>query len=186
MEDAAVLDSLPDDPAILKSMVLTLARKHDDAASQRDEWHVKFLRAETELLRLKKWYYGPRADALSSVAEVNQMLLNFAGELEARPVAEGIPSNVKEQDLPVADAGGAAAVDPKTVRRVRRGRRNLARGGGTADVKQRPRIAYQWSDFGKLLPLLARRFPRPAQRRSKERERFEILGHFGRCHFRVQ
>jgi transposase len=74
-----------------------------------------------ELLRLKKWYYGPRADTLTSLGEVNQMLLNFAGELEARPV---IP-----EDLPAAEGAAStpeAAVDTKAVRRVRRGRRNLA------------------------------------------------------------
>jgi transposase len=103
MNDA--LSSLPDDPQALKQIILDLSR-------QRDDWHVKFLRAETELLRLKKWYYGPRADTLASLGEVNQLLLNFADELETRPV----------EDLP-ADAPAAQA---KTVRRVRRGRRHLA------------------------------------------------------------
>ena len=73
-----------------------------------DEAQVKALRLEVELLRLKKWYYGPRADNLASLGEVNQMLLNFAGELEARPAAA--------EELP-ADA---PAADVKTGRRVRR------------------------------------------------------------------
>ena len=125
MDDAFSIAKLPDDPAALKAIIAALTQ-------QRDEAQVKALRLEMELLHLKKWYYGPRADTLSSVAEVNQMLLNFAGELEARPVAEGLPSGVEEQDLPAAEAversasTGGAAVDPGIVRRVRRGRRNLA------------------------------------------------------------
>jgi hypothetical protein len=51
MEDASAILSLPDDPQSLKQIILNLSRESDD-------WHVKFLRVETELLRLRKWYYG--------------------------------------------------------------------------------------------------------------------------------
>jgi len=128
-----------------------VAQRCDDAVRQRDEWQVKFqnsenekqsielarqaleiekqklelarqemevekLRLEVELLRLRKLYYGPRADRLQTPGDLAQLLLDFAVELEARPV--------NLADLPPADA--AAPVDVATVRRVRRGRRNLA------------------------------------------------------------
>jgi transposase len=80
-----------------------------------------------ELLRLKKWYYGRRADTLQTPGDLAQLLLNFAGELDARPV--------NPQDIANAEAAGgdnASASDvqsgaqPNAARRVRRGRRNLA------------------------------------------------------------
>jgi transposase len=121
MEDVSAITSLPDDPQALKQIILNLSRERDESVRQcdertreRDDWHVKFLRVETELLRLKKWYYGPRADRLQTPGEVAQMLLAFATELEARPVN---PNDLPPNE-PMPDVG--------TVRRVRRGRRNLA------------------------------------------------------------
>jgi transposase len=116
-------DALPDDPVTLKAMLLerdrhlaSLKQERDTATRQRDEWQVKFLRAEVELLRLRKWYYGPKADQLATTAQVNQMLLSFTQELEQRPVdTQDVPPDV---DL--------ANAEPKAIRRVRRGRRNLA------------------------------------------------------------
>lgn len=142
MEDVQLLSSLPDDPHKLREIILQLSqreqqrtRERDEVARERDDWQVKFLRAEVELLRLKKWYYGPRADTLQTSGDVAQLLLNFAGELEARPVNPQDTANA-------ADAGGDKAspsgtqsdaqsdvqsdVQSNVVRRVRRGRRNLA------------------------------------------------------------
>jgi transposase len=128
MEDASTLTSLPDDPQTLKQFIIDLSRRHDERTRERDDWQVKFkhaeverqrieikaLRFEMELLRLKKLYYGPRADRLQSVGDVAQMLLQFATDLEARPVnAEDLPPNDRMPEVGV-------------VRRVRRGRRNLA------------------------------------------------------------
>jgi transposase len=107
MDDATSILSLPDDPAILKQIIATRTR-------ERDEAEIKALRFEVELLRLKKLYYGPRVDRLQTPGEVAQMLLGFAGELEARPV--------NPADLPP----GEPLPEVGTVRRVRRGRRNLA------------------------------------------------------------
>ncbi len=129
MDDASSLNSLPDDPAALKALVMRMARQRDDLARQRDEhqqrevelqrqrddWQIKFLRAEVELLRLRKLYYGRKADNLTTPGEVNQMLLQFGEQLEARPLnTEDLPPEVDP-----------ATVDVKTVRRVKRGRRNL-------------------------------------------------------------
>ena len=114
MEDASAITSLPDDPQALKQIILNLSHERDENARQRDDWHVKFLRVETELLRLKKMYYGPRADRLQTLGDGAQMLLEFGRELESRLVNPGdLPP-----DEPLPEVG--------TVRRVRRGRRNLA------------------------------------------------------------
>ena len=113
--------SLPDDPAILKQIIATRTRERDEANRRRDEVHrkaqqleIEKLRLEMELLRLKKMYYGPRADRLQTPGDVAQMLLEFAGQLESRPVnPDDLPP-----DEPLPETG--------TVRRIRRGRRNLA------------------------------------------------------------
>jgi len=66
MEDASSITSLPDDPRALKQIIIDLSRQRDENARQRDGWRVKFqnieiekLRLEMQLLRLRKWYYGP-------------------------------------------------------------------------------------------------------------------------------
>lgn len=136
MEDAS-LTSLPDDPQTLKGLLIerehriaalvqerdAAKREHDAVARDRDTWKLKHdhkeierLRLEVELLRLKKWYYGRKADQLTSPQDVAQMLLSFGAQLENRPVdLEDVPAEV--------DLGN---VEVKTVRRVKRGRRNLS------------------------------------------------------------
>jgi transposase len=119
MEDAQPIADLPDDPAALKLIITNLARQRDEASRQRDqaqlkaeELEVQKLRLEVELLRLKKWYYGPRADKL----DIGQLLLEFAVALEQEPVNPG--------DRPRAIASDIT--DAVSVRRVRRGRRDIA------------------------------------------------------------
>src|SRR6185437_6574834 len=71
-----------------------------------------------------KWYYGPRADTLRGEAGLAQMLLSFATDLEARPLDPAdLPPDLRADVEAGADAGDDTA---KTVRRVKRGRRNLA------------------------------------------------------------
>lgn len=128
MDDVSLLTELPDDPALLKRLLVARTRERDEQrrlteqiqqraeqCQQRiDELEVAKLRLEMELLRLKKWYYGPRADRLAQTGDVNQMLLAFATDWEAQPV--------NPQDLPPQ----TPLPEPQTARRVRRGRRNLA------------------------------------------------------------
>jgi hypothetical protein len=66
------------------------------------------------LERYKKWYYGPRADRLRSNQDVAQLLLNFAEDLDQKPISA--------EDLP------KPAEPAEELRRVKRrkGRRNLA------------------------------------------------------------
>jgi len=95
-------------------MVLELQADRDQEKKHAEELQVKNLRLQLELERYKKWYYGPRADRLHSDQDVAQMLLNFAEELDSKPVHTG--------DLP------STAEPAEKLRRVkqRKGRRNLA------------------------------------------------------------
>jgi hypothetical protein len=93
MEDASAITSLPDHAQVLKQIILNLSRERDEHRKlterfrQRvDELETAKLRLEMELFRLKKWYYGPRADRLQTAGDVAQMLLTFATDLESRSV----------------------------------------------------------------------------------------------------
>jgi hypothetical protein len=150
MDDALLTHPLPDDPAALKAMILKLAGDNRQLAAQAqslaamqsrerllqqqvDDLNIQKLKLEMQLLWFKKRYYGPRADALAHYTDSAQLLLEFAGELESRPV------NVQDlagqdganaADANAADAGQAketnASPDGKTLRRVRKGRRDLS------------------------------------------------------------
>src|SRR5260370_21515547 len=90
-------------------------RQRAEQQQQRaEELRVENLRLQLELERFKKWYYGPRADRLQSSVDLAQMLLNFAEELDRKPV--------NGDDLP-RDAN-----PEEELRRAkrRRGRRRLA------------------------------------------------------------
>jgi transposase len=105
--------SLPDDPAALKSLIARLVVRMDAL-------EMRSLRLELELLRYKKWVYGPRADRLASLGDVAQMLLGLGQDLDARPV--------DAQDLdPAGGDDQKNNAPPPTPRCVQRGkgRRNL-------------------------------------------------------------
>jgi hypothetical protein len=106
---------LPEDSASLRAMVLALQAGRDQEKQRADELQVQNLRLQLELERYKKWYYGPRADRLRSNQDVAQLLLNFAEELDQKPINT---DNLPKQAEPA-----------KELRRVKRrkGRRNLAR-----------------------------------------------------------
>ena len=80
-----------------------------------EELYLQNLRLQLELERYKKWYYGPRADRLSSSQDLAQALLEFGEQLQAKAVhPEDIPPNKAEPEYEL-----------RRVKR-RRGRRNLA------------------------------------------------------------
>jgi transposase len=128
VDNAANLVALPDDSHALKALLRTLMQERDDEkrradeherraeqeARRGDELRVEMLRLQLELERYKKWYYGPRADRLQSSADLAQMLLNFAEEMDRKPVN---PDDVPPRTEPEEE-----------LRRVKRrkGRRNLA------------------------------------------------------------
>lgn len=92
----AELVALPEDSESLKTVVRALLAERDREKQRAEEERLRAdqlllekLRLERELARYKKWYYGPRADKLASPAELAQMLLDFAGELDRRPVPPG-------------------------------------------------------------------------------------------------
>jgi len=128
VDNAANLVALPDDSQALKAMLRTLVRERDDEkrradeherraeqeARRGDELRVEMLRLQLELERYKKWYYGPRADRLQSPGDLAQMLLNFAEQMDRKPVN---PDDVPSRSEPAEE-----------LRRLKRrkGRRNLA------------------------------------------------------------
>ena len=63
----------------------------EELRKRADELYLENLRLQVELARYKKWTYGPRADSLSE-NELAQVLLDFAEELEQRPLpSEAVP-----------------------------------------------------------------------------------------------
>jgi len=120
------LSSLPDDPAELKALLATLMQRVDtlEASERRltartQDLELAKLRLEMELLKYKKWMYGPRADKLASLGDVAQMLLCFGEELDQRPA----PPATDAAELAAEDKDAAKHEAPS--RRVKRGRRNL-------------------------------------------------------------
>ena len=85
-----------------------------EAQAQRaEELQVELLRLQLELERFKKWYYGPRADRLQSTEQLSQLLLNFAEQLEQKPIHPGdVPPQAEQEQQ-------------RRVKR-RKGRRHLA------------------------------------------------------------
>src|SRR5215207_9410204 len=110
----AVSPALPDDPVLLKLLLSERGERLRERDRRIAELELAKVRLEHELLVLRKRYYGPRADALSTTGDVAQLLLEFASGLDARPV--------HPEDLPA----GTPQADAQSVRRVRRGRRDLA------------------------------------------------------------
>jgi transposase len=124
----AKLNDLPQDreslEAILRGLILECDEQRLQAEQQRlraeqqrqraDELYLQNLRLQLELEGYKKWRYGPRADRLATSANVAQALLEFAEQLESKPIH---PEDV------------AAKAEPEyELRRVKRrpGRRHLA------------------------------------------------------------
>jgi len=106
------LTNLPDDKEALKAMLHSLWQERERQEKRADELYLENLQRQKELLRYKKATYGPRADRLSE-NELAQVLLEFAEELERRPLpAESLPQ-------------GEAKPDVRRVRR-RKGRRGLS------------------------------------------------------------
>jgi transposase len=111
--EACVVE-LPEDSESLKAVVRSLVRERDGEKQRADDLQVQNLRLQLELERYKKRYYGPCADRLRSAGELAQLLLNFAEQMDHKPVHPG--------DL-------ATPPDPEEpLRRVKRrkGRRHLA------------------------------------------------------------
>jgi transposase len=121
VDNEANLVALPDDSQALKAMLAALIDERDkqiqlaeEQTKRANDLHVENLRLQLELDRYRKWYYGPRADRLQSSGDLAQMLLNFAEEMDLKPVN---PDDLPQRTEPAEE-----------LRRVKRrkGRRNLA------------------------------------------------------------
>ena len=126
---SAKLNNLPQDRESLEAMVRSLILEREQQkqrandlqgetlrqTKRAEELYLQNLRLQLELQRYKKWYYGPRADRLSSSQDLAQALLEFGEQLQAKAVhPEDIPPNKAEPEYEL-----------RRVKR-RRGRRNLA------------------------------------------------------------
>jgi hypothetical protein len=121
-------NDLPQDRESLEAILRALTLERDEQRLQTeqqrlraeqqtqraDELYLQNLRLQLELERYKKWRYGPRADRLATSADVAQALLEFAKQLESKPIH---PADVSAQTEPEYE-----------LRRVKRrpGRRHLA------------------------------------------------------------
>ena len=108
------LAHLPEDSESLQAMLRSLLLERNREKQRADDLHVENLRLQLELERYRKWYYGPRADRLRSTGDLAQALLDFAEELEQKPIC---PDDVPPHAEPEYE-----------LRRVqrRKGRRHLA------------------------------------------------------------
>ena len=84
---------LPQDRESLEAMLRGLILERDEQrlraqqqTQRAEELYLQNLRLQLELERYKKWYYGPRADRLATSGDVAQTLLEFAEQLEAKPI----------------------------------------------------------------------------------------------------
>jgi transposase len=124
------LANLPEDSESLKAALRSLLQERDrekqraqeqskraeEQSKRADDLHMENLRLQLELERFKKWYYGPRADRLETHGDLLQVLLDFAQELEQKPIhPQDLPSNTQPEP----------EYELRRVKR-RRGRRNLA------------------------------------------------------------
>src|SRR5208337_2682408 len=74
------------------------AQRAEAQAKRAEELQVELLRLQMELERFRKWYYGPRADRLRSAGDLAQMLLDFAEELERKPVCpDDVPPHAEPE-----------------------------------------------------------------------------------------
>jgi len=92
------LANLPEDSESLKALLCSVSLEHLREQQRANHLHLENLRLQKELYQLKKLYCGPRADRLQSEQELAQALLDFAQELDRKPVhPEDVPSKVEPQ-----------------------------------------------------------------------------------------
>lgn len=142
MDDATLDNTLPDDIVALKAMVIAATKRCNTAMQERDAITKRFdlitkqrdmlakhadaaeqraHRLEAALLKLRKLYYGPRADRFLTMDQLDQFLLEFGEALDLRPVSLDDVAAEDQPALAEAHADGnarRAKVSP-------RGRRDL-------------------------------------------------------------
>jgi hypothetical protein len=94
----ATLKDLPQDRKSLETILHSLMLERDQQKQRADELYLQNLRLQLELERYKKCYYGPRADRLATSGDVAQALLEFAEQLEAKPIhPEDVPAKAEPE-----------------------------------------------------------------------------------------
>jgi hypothetical protein len=91
MDDVAV-DSLPDDPCLLKALLIQHHHRIVELERAKAEAELEQLRLKQQLMVAMKKLYGPRGDSFSSLGDVAQLLLEFATQFGIAPGGEGGPS----------------------------------------------------------------------------------------------
>jgi transposase len=100
------LTVLPDDSDALKAVVRTLLAERDrekqravEQQQRVDDLYLENLRLQVELRRLKKWYYGPRADRLQAEGDLAQLLLGFTEAMDRKPINPAdVPPNAEPEE----------------------------------------------------------------------------------------
>jgi len=129
-----------------------------------DDLYIENLRLQVQVDRFKRWYYGPRADRLSTGLELGQMLLAFGEEFDSKPVnKEDLPADEKSDESP---------------RRIRksRGRRNLEN-FGKLPVQEH---VYELSEAERACPCCGKQRKEIGADESWQLEYYP--GHFERLH----
>jgi transposase len=111
MDDARQANSLLTDVAQLQALLVEREATIARLTEQRDAYYLENLQLHVHMARLLKKVYGPRADRVS---DPGQLLLDFAGHLDALPVQS-------EEESPDVDEPPSSA--PRRVRT--RGRRDI-------------------------------------------------------------
>ena len=129
-----------------------------------DDLYIENLRLQVQVDRFKRWYYGPRADRLSTALELGQMLLAFGEEFDSKPV--------NKEDLP---AGEKSDESPRRIRKSR-GRRNLEN-FGKLPVQEH---VYELSEAERACPCCGKQRKEIGADESWQLEYYP--GHFERLH----
>jgi transposase len=99
-------EALPEDAVALKALLRAALEERDEAQQQAlqqgkraDDLYLQNLRLQVELGRLKKWYYGPRADCLQTEGDLAQLLLSFTEAMDRKPINPAdVPSNAEPEE----------------------------------------------------------------------------------------
>jgi transposase len=158
---------------------MTRVAEKDATLAQRDatlaDREAKIAWLEARLLKLCKRLYGPRADRLTAMAEIGQLLLEFATQLEARPL-ELISAESAAAQEAARDAADARRIGAK--RQGAHGRRRIA------DLEHLPKrtIEHDLPDSEKPCKCCGKERTRIGCEESWQVE--YIPGHFERWHHR--
>lgn len=98
--------ALPNDSDALKAVVRALLAERDrekqravEQQQRADDLYLENVRLQVELGRLKKWYYGPRADRLQTEGDLAQLLLGFTDAMDRKPVNPAdVPPHVEAEE----------------------------------------------------------------------------------------